>query len=459
MNTKKLLSFIMVLMLAINVSAESFTYFNRGIAFKCKVKYGKAVITGFDNKAAMVVIPAQVKDKRGRMLPVSTVDLFQVALMYKTRTVVLEQGITQISKLCFFGFTQLSEVYIPNSIVLIGEKAFNPKTTTKFNMPSTIHESDLLAGNVIYTKAVVPTYSDPMAGIDLSNYGDDSATGKDEVSSVKPSAPKITSITPGTSDIDMNIPRSSTSRENTFCLIVANEKYANQDTPNVKYAAQDGKTFEEYCLRTLGLPRDNIRFAINAKYLEMKEMLKWFGEVADVYGKDANFIVYYAGHGVPDEKGNCKLIPADVSINDVNNGYSLKEIYTSLGKLPLNSALVLIDACFSGNDRQDVAALDETHRGITPVVKQEAVTGNVVVLTAASGTETALAYEEQAHGLFSYFVMKKLQDTKGELSYGELYDYVKKNVMRKSIVAKGKKQTPCVTVSPKMLNTWKNIKF
>lgn len=61
----------------------------------------------------------------------------------------------------------------------------------------------------------------------------------------------------------------------------------------------------------------------------MKEMLKWFGEVADVYGKDANFIVYYAGHGVPDEKGNCKLIPADVSINDVNNGYSLKEIYTS----------------------------------------------------------------------------------------------------------------------------------
>lgn len=459
MNTKKLLSFIMVLMLAINVSAESFTYFNRGIAFKCKVKYGKAVITGFDNKAAMVVIPAQVKDKRGRMLPVSTVDLFQVALMYKTRTVVLEQGITQISRLCFFGFTQLSEVYIPNSIVLIGEKAFNPKTTTKFNMPSTIHESDLLAGNVIYTKAVVPTYSDPMAGIDLSNYGDDSATGKDEVSSVKPSAPKITSITPGTSDIDMNIPRSSMSRENTFCLIVANEKYANQDTPNVKYAAQDGKTFEEYCLRTLGLPRDNIRFAINAKYLEMKEMLKWFGEVADVYGKDANFIVYYAGHGVPDEKGNCKLIPADVSINDVNNGYSLKEIYTSLGKLPLNSALVLIDACFSGNDRQNVAALDETHRGIAPVVKQEVVTGNVVVLTAASGTETALAYEEQAHGLFSYFIMKKLQDTKGEVSYGELYDYVKKNVMRKSVVAKGKKQTPCVTVSPKMQNTWKNIKF
>ena len=403
MSTKKLLSFIMVLMLAINVSAESFTYFNRGIAFKCKVKDGKAIITGFDHKTDRVVIPAQVKDKKGRMLPVSTVDLYQIAAIYNTRAVVLEQGITEISNFCFFGFTQLSEIYIPNSIEKVGKKAFNPKTSTKFNMPSTIRESDLLAGNVVYPKAMISSNHDPLAGIDLSNYGDAPAVVKDEVTAVKSSAPKMAGITPGTSDIDMNIPRSSMSRENTFCLIVANEKYANQDTPNVKYAAQDGKTFEEYCLRTLGLPRDNIRFAINAKYLEMKEMLKWFGEVADVYGKDANFIVYYAGHGVPDEKGNCKLIPADVSINDVNNGYSLKEIYTSLGKLPLNSALVLIDACFSGNDRQDVVALDETHRGIAPVVKQEAVTGNVVVLTAASGTETALAYEEQAHGLFSYF--------------------------------------------------------
>ena len=251
MNTKKLLSFIMILMLAINVSAESFTYFNRGIAFKCKVKDGKAIITGFDNKAAMVVIPAQVKNKKGHTLQVSTVDLFQIAFVYKTRTVVIEQGITEISKLCFYGFTQLSEVYIPNSIALVGEKAFNPKTTTKFNMPSTIRESDLLAGNVVYPKAMISSNHDPLAGIDLSNYGDAPAVVKDKVTTVKSSAPKMAGITPGTSDIDMNIPRSSMSRENTFCLIVANEKYANQDTPNVKYAAQDGKTFEEYCLRTL----------------------------------------------------------------------------------------------------------------------------------------------------------------------------------------------------------------
>ena len=124
MQYKKLLSFIMVLMLAINVSAESFTYFNRGIAFKCKVKDGKAVITGFDKNAAMVVIPAQVKNKKGHTLQVSTVDLYGGYIKgYKTRTVVIEQGITEISKLCFLRFLELSEIYIPNSIEKVGKYA------------------------------------------------------------------------------------------------------------------------------------------------------------------------------------------------------------------------------------------------------------------------------------------------------------------------------------------------
>lgn len=119
----------------------------------------------------------------------------------------------------------------------------------------------------------------------------------------------------------------------------------------------------------------------------------------------------------------------------------------------------MIDACFSGNDRGDVAALDETHRGIVREVKNEIVTGNVVVLTAASNTETALSYEEQAHGMFSYFLMKKLQETKGDVTFGELYEYVKKSVKRKSTVDKMKTQTPSVSYSSNLEGKWMNLKF
>lgn len=272
------------------------------------------------------------------------------------------------------------------------------------------------------------------------------------------STPKVNGITPGTSDIDFNIPATGASRENTFCVIIANEIYKQDDTPNVKYAAQDGKTFQDYCLRTLGIPNENIRFIPNASYVQMKNTFEWLHLVGDVYGKDAKFIVYYAGHGIPDENGNSRLIPADVSINDMNSGFGLKDLYSSLGKISTSSVLVLIDACFSGNDRDDVAALDGVNRGIVREIKKENIAGNIVVLTAASGSETALSYDEKAHGLFSYYLMKKLQETKGNVTYGELYDYVKKEVLRKSIVAKGKKQTPSVTYSSKITN-WKNIKF
>lgn len=441
----------------IGLLAQSFTYNYKGVDFKVKIKENKAVIRSFDRDVAKVVIPAQVTDERGRSYPVFAVDLNMEATIYQTNLVALETGIVQIEDYCFWQFKRLSTIYIPKSIEKIGKKAFNSKYAPTFKMPSTIKESDLLAGNIVYPKMSHIPVENPLASLDMSDYGEDKHETPQQTLAVQTPAPK--SVTPGTSDIDYNIPSTGMNRENTFCIIVANEEYQQQDTPNVKYAVQDGKTFHTYCTRTLGLPRDNIRMVSNASYLQMKSMLDWFKQLGEVYGKDSNFIVYYSGHGIPDERGNCKLIPSDVSINDVNNGLGLNELYSSLGNLTTRSVLVLIDACFSGNDREDVAAIDDKHRGIVREVKAEQVTGDVVVLTAASGTETALCYEEKAHGLFSYYLMKKLQETKGDVTYGDLYDYVKREVMRKSVVSKGKKQTPSVTFSSQMQSNWKNIKF
>lgn len=450
---------IALMLVPLKLLAQSFMYNYQGVNFECKVKQGKAIVKWFDSKVSKVLIPSQVKDKKGKSYVVSKVDLYTESQSYDTKVVVIETGVSEIDNLCFYRFRNLQTIYIPNSIERVGKKAFNLRYMPIFKMPSTISKLDICAGKEILTHAPSVVEIDPLANIDLSDYGEDNAVkANDEVMAEEP-APKPVGITPGTSDVDFNIPAAKVNRENTFCLIIANEIYRQKDTPNVKYATQDGKTFNDYCSRTLGLPKENVRMVSNASFLQMKGMLDWLGQVAEVYGKDANFIVYYAGHGVPDEKGNCKLIPSDVSINDVNNGFSLKNMYESLGKLTSSNVLVLIDACFSGNDRGDVAALDEAHRGIVRKVNQDAVSGNVVVLTAASGTETALSFDEKAHGLFSYYLMKKLQDTKGDVTYGELYDYIKTEVMRRSIVAKGKKQTPNVSFSGKLANSWKNIKL
>jgi uncharacterized caspase-like protein len=81
----------------------------------------------------------------------------------------------------------------------------------------------------------------------------------------------------------------------------------------------------------------------------------------------------------------------------------------------------------------------------------------MLVFTAAQGDETAFPYKEQGHGLFTYYLLKDLQDTKGDASLKQLVDYVTTNVRRQSIVINGKSQTPTANVSPTLSGTWQKL--
>ena len=81
--------------------------------------------------------------------------------------------------------------------------------------------------------------------------------------------------------------------------------------------------------------------------------------------------------------------------------------------------------------------------------KADAPQGKMVTLSAATGEETAYPYEEQQHGMFTYYILKGLQDSKGKISLGDLADYVQTQVRQRSIVINHKSQTPTVSASPK----------
>ena len=83
-------------------------------------------------------------------------------------------------------------------------------------------------------------------------------------------------------------------------------------------------------------------------------------------------------------------------------------------------------------------------------------TQNMVVLSAAQGDETAYQYEEKRHGMFTYFLLKKLHETKGTATLGDLFTYIKDNVVKKSLVINSKSQTPSCTASSTVSTDWKN---
>ena len=98
-------------------------------------------------------------------------------------------------------------------------------------------------------------------------------------------------------------------------------------------------------------------------------------------------------------------------------------------------------------------------RGVAIKAKQNVPKGKMVVLSAAQSDETAYSYEEKGHGMFTYYLLKKLQESKGDITIGELSDYIIAEVKKRSIVINGKKQTPTVNASISLQESWRNIKL
>lgn len=259
----------------------------------------------------------------------------------------------------------------------------------------------------------------------------------------------------GQSDVDINIPVNPQTNDKTFVVIIANENY--QKEVKVKFAANDGKIFKEYCEKTLGIPSQNIHFTIDATYGNMKSEIKWITDVIAAYNGEAKVIFYYAGHGMPNEADkSAYLLPVDGFSSDFETAIKLNDLYARLTEKPSQKVTFILDACFSGSAR-DNAMLAEA-RGVKVRPKADLLTGNSIVISAATGDETAYPFSTKQHGLFTYFLLRKLQETKGDVTYKELFEYIKTNVAQQSVVVNQKSQTPQVQTSPS-ISGWEVLKL
>lgn len=258
------------------------------------------------------------------------------------------------------------------------------------------------------------------------------------------------------SDVD-KVPVSGKNSEKTFAVIIANENYQNDAL--VDYARNDGAVFREYCEKTLGIPSLNIRMAEDATLNNIRSAISWVKNVAQAYKGEASVIFYYAGHGVPDDDTkNAFLLPVDGDgRNPKYTGLSLDALYKDLASCPTQSTLVLMDACFSGA-RRDGNMLASA-RGVVVAPRETDPYGNLVVISAASGEQTAFKYDSEKHGMFTYFLLKGLKENNGSITLGQLSDYVIDNVGKKSIVINSKLQTPTVLAGNEVSATWRNIQF
>lgn len=254
------------------------------------------------------------------------------------------------------------------------------------------------------------------------------------------------------SDVDKNIPLSNMKSENTFVLIIANENYEFVD--DVEFALNDGNTFKEYCIKTLGVPEKQVWLYENASYGIINSGVSKMIQAMNLFD-NTNAIIYYCGHGIPDEKtGDAYIIPTDGNGKDMATCYSLNTLYNTFSQTNALNVTYFMDACFTGAKKD--GSMIVAARGVAREPKKETLSGNTIVFSATSADETAMTFKEKQHGLFTYYLLKKLQETKGNVTYEELYNYILNKVKRESFLTNDKLQTPMVATSPSMQDNWKN---
>ena len=138
------------------------------------------------------------------------------------------------------------------------------------------------------------------------------------------------------------------------------------------------------------------------------------------------------------------LLPADGNPGSLQiTGYPTTEFYSDLGALQGKRVVVFLDACFSGPPG--------TRSAYNQVNNPCLLYPNLVCISAAGNNQLSNPYNPEAHGLFTYFLLKGLSGDawKGNrLMLSDLANYIQRNVSEtaRSLFGRDLQQTP--TVSP-----------
>jgi len=234
--------------------------------------------------------------------------------------------------------------------------------------------------------------------------------------------------------------------KNAYAIVIGIENY-RQKLPKADYAVADAKIISEYLTKTMGYPEENVITLLNDRALK-SDLEKYFDRwLANNVEENGRVFIYYSGHGAPNTKtGDAYLVPYDGDPTFITEtGYPIARLYESLGRLKAKEIIVVLDSCFSGGGGRSVLA-----KGAKPLVmtiNTPNIKKNITVMSASSGEQISSAYEEQGHGLFTYFMLKGIKNEDvvkkdGSIKMDDLFGYIKPQVERIARKQYNNEQTP-----------------
>ncbi|MHB8370742.1 MAG: caspase family protein [Leptospirales bacterium] len=218
-----------------------------------------------------------------------------------------------------------------------------------------------------------------------------------------------------------------------YAVLIGIEKYLGGDIPQAKYASRDAQAMKLHLL-AMGFPERNIHLVTDTRATQgiLKAEIRWLKNNTD---SQSTIFFYFSGHGAPDPNSQeAYLVTSDVELADLaDTAFPLKTLYDDLNALPAKRILVALDSCFSGAGGRSV--LETGARPLVAVHMGSSSVGKIVVLSAAAHDQISGITERGGHGVFTYYLLKSLNESLAESSgkghevpVERLYTYVKPRV-------------------------------
>lgn len=262
-------------------------------------------------------------------------------------------------------------------------------------------------------------------------------------------AGEITSPPSLVSDVDLPLKVKQRPDDPDAIAVVIGIEHYNAKIPKVRFAVSDARRVRDYFIQLFGVKPENLILLTDREATKGAIQTALEGRLVDLVQKGKSAIyVYYAGHGAPDPKTKTAfLVPYDGDPDHLGTScYPLASFYNALRELGARRTTVMLDACFTGQTGRgdDVEGLLADARPIILASISDEIPQGTVVLAAAKADEYSSGYPKQAHGLFTYFLLKGIREAaeaRRSLSIGALGKYLEDKVSAQARLI-GRKQTP-----------------
>lgn len=221
--------------------------------------------------------------------------------------------------------------------------------------------------------------------------------------------------------------------------------FRDPEVPSLKFAAHDAEVMARYFQTVGGMASRRIKVLTDDRALKedlVEALEEWLPQQVE---EGSIVVVYFSGRAVADPAtGAISLFPHEAGQGSAAHLYSLRRLQAAFAKLHVAHAVLMLDITLTeppnpGPSRRK----DPVWSPVSSLLHE----GKLVQMVGSTGLQHAHEYPKGKHGLFTYYVLKGMageadEDKNGIVVVGELFEYVRDQVLEAAKEEFGNEQEP-----------------